>query len=238
MTDKACPVCGEHSRDALTCWPCIRKTRRDLAELPWLYLETRRASLGIVRLSAREGSRSSETPMPINLRASRIADTVRSGIVGWVRIAVDRGADWPADKLAAMCSLLADRARDLRHHEAFPELVTDVTQWTADMLHVVNRPAIRRIEVGPCPLDTTTDDGTARCAGTVYAILPADTDAMPVHAACSWCCDPEADPMVGLWVAQQWSTLGRLIAKRQAADERARELAQSIAKVSAESEAQ
>ena len=234
---KACPVCGEHSRDALTCWPCIRKTRRDLAELPWLYLETRRASLGIVRLSAREGSRSSETPMPINLRASRIADTVRSGIVGWVRIAVDRGADWPADKLAAMCSLLADWARDLRHHEAFPELVTDVTQWTADMLHVVNRPTTRRIEVGPCPLDNTTG-GDGRCTGTVWAILPADEEGPPVHAACSWCCDPEATPMVGLWVSEQWTTLGRLIARREADDARARELAQSIAKVSAESEAQ
>ena len=38
--------------------------------------------------------------------------------------------------------------------------------------------------------------------------------------------------MVGLWVSEQWTTLGRLIARRKADGERVRELAQSIAKVS------
>lgn len=226
-----CPVCAKASRDGLPCWDCIRRARRDLAEIPWLYLDTRRAALGLVRLGDRNGGRSATTPLPVNLRASAVADHVRTGLVRWVRIAVERGADWPAGRVSDMAALLADRMRDLRRHEAASDLLGDVAQWTADMVRTINRPAVRRIKVGPCPLDVSADDGTpTRCPGIVWAIFPASgtDDAPPVHAACSWCCDPDADPPPGLWVAEQWRTLGRLIAKRKSDDEAQRILASII----------
>ncbi len=226
-----CPVCAKASRDGLPCWDCVRCARRDLAEIPWLYLDTRRAALGLVRLGDRNGGRSATTPLPVNLQASALADRVRAGIVGWVRIAVERGADWPTGRVSDMAPLLADRMHDLRHHEAAAELMADVSRWTADMVRTINRPAVRRIEVGPCPLDVTDADGTLTpCTGTVWAIFPTSgaDDAPPVHAACSWCCDPDADPAPGLWVAEQWRTLGRLIAKRKADDEARRRLLASI----------
>ena len=73
-----------------------------------------------------------------------------------------------------------------------------------------------------------TDGTTTRCQGIVWAIFPRDTDGPPVHAACSWCCDPDAEPMIGLWVSEQWRTLGRLIERRREAADTARALAQAI----------
>ena len=224
-----CPVCKERSRDGLTCWPCLRRTRCDLTELPWLYLETRHTALGMARMGRPNGARSTEVPLRLNLHASTLADRVRTGVVGWTRIASDRGAPWPADSITAMCQLLADRLRDLRHHNAFPELAADVTRWTADMLRTINLPPTRRIEVGPCPLDWTDIDGTtSRCQGTVWASFPRDNDGSPAYSACSWCCDPDSEPAVGLWWSEQWRTLGRLIERRRRDDDTARALAQAV----------
>ena len=224
-----CPVCKERSRDGLTCWTCLRRTRRDLTELPWLYLETRHTALGMARMGRPNGSRSTDNPLRLNLHATTLADRVRAGIVGWTRIAIDRGAAWPAGGFTPMCTLIADQLRDLRHHEAFPELAGDVTRWTNDMVRAINLPPTRRIQVGPCPLDWTDTDGTTnRCQGIVWATFPRDNDGPPVHAACSWCCDPDAEPMIGLWVSEQWRTLGRLIERRREAADTARALAQAI----------
>ena len=230
MSDpKPCPICRERTRDGLTCWTCIRRTKRDLHELPWLYLETRRASVGMVRLAARNGGKSAETPLPVNTHAAALADRVRNGVVGWARIAIDRGAPVPRDTLAGLCDMLAESLRDLRRHEAITELAADVHRWTADMVRTINRPDSRRIEVGPCPLDVTDDDGTkTRCTGTVWAIFPDWDWDVPVHAACSWCCDPDVTPMIGLWVSEEWRTLGRLMRKRQRQDEAAWRLARAI----------
>lgn len=169
----ACPVCNEPTRDGLTCWTCVRDVRRQLGELPWLHLETRRAALGLVRMSTPGAGRPAETPLPINPKAGQLATRVRAGVIGWVRVAVDRGADLPAARMTTMTALLTDRLRDLRHHAGFPMLARDAHTWTTSMIRTINRPAQRRIEVGPCPLDTTDNDGhTIACTGTVWAIFP------------------------------------------------------------------
>ena len=67
----ACPACRGRSRDGHLCPHCTRSLTHRLAEIPWLYLETRRAALGMVRLGpTSEGGKSgAEPPMPVNLDA-------------------------------------------------------------------------------------------------------------------------------------------------------------------------
>lgn len=223
-----CPLCQGRSVDALPCSTCTRHLTRDLREVPWLHLETRHAALGLARLSSPVGGRSATNGLPVNLAASGVAQRVlegvgvRNGIVGWVRITVeDLGAPWPAGSVAAMCTHLADHMPALRKHEAIVELAADVRDWTDAMVRVINRPTMRRIAVGPCPL--AHDD--APCAGTVWATFP--EEASP-FAACDTCSDPDADPAVAFWPAVQWTTMGRLIQRRKAEVEQQRRLAAQV----------
>lgn len=228
-----CPNCSARSIDGHLCHQCSGRLRRDLRELPWLYLQARHAALGLVRLAAGGGGGGTlEPPLPVNLRASRLTDRIRSGLIGWARIAHDElGCDWPEPRIGSICEHLAASVGELRKHEAAAELANDVAAWTHKIVALINRPPTRRIEVGPCPLDTTTDGETARCTGVVWAILPSpsgDGTEAPAHAACSWCCDPDAEPMVGLWVAEQWRTLGRLMVARSSRDAERRLLALAV----------
>lgn len=230
MTNRTCPACSQRSIDGHLCHQCTKRTVRDLRELPWLYLETMRAVVGLVRLGSPVGGRGATTPLPVSLRASHAADAVRTGLVGWVRITHDDlGAPWPGDSITAMTRHLTDRMKDLRRHEDTAELVADVARWTGSLLAVINRPDCRRIPVGPCPLE---HDG-APCEGRVWAVLPADPDLSP-HAACDVCCDPDADTIVGWWEPADgsghpsWATLGRQMLKRAEEVERQRKLAAEV----------
>ena len=67
----------------------------------------------------------------------------------------------------------------------------------------------------------------------MWAVLPVDYT-VPPHAACDWCCDPDAEPMVGLWRpadnsgSPSWATLGAQIGRRKAEDARAEALAKAL----------
>ena len=65
-----CPACGRQSNDGHLCHRCTAELKRDLTELPWLWLETRHASLGLTKLTAHAGARSTEHPLPINLHTA------------------------------------------------------------------------------------------------------------------------------------------------------------------------
>ena len=226
MTAQTCPSCHEASRDGHLCHPCTRRLTYDLGEVPWLWLETERAAVGLSRLFTNVGGRSTTTALPVNLAASETARKVlggvgvRNGIVGWVRItADDLGAPWPANTVTAMCDHLAGQAPGLRKHEAVAELVGDVHDWTEAMVQAINRPTIRRIPVGPCPL---IHDGTP-CEGRIWATFP---DEQGPYSACDRCVDPDAG--VGVWESTQWAALGRLIQARKAEVARQRTLAESL----------
>lgn len=208
----------------------MAELRRDLMELPWLYLETRRAAVGMSRLGTTVGGAAAERALPLNEHAARIAADVHNGIVGWVRITIeDLGADAPAGRLAPMCQHLAQHLRDLRKHEAIEEFTSDVRRWTHAMVQAINRPEVRRIPAGPCPNQVAGPDGTTPCAGKVFAVFPLDPEVRP-HAACSQCADPDAEPMVGVWIADDWKRLGKRMQDRQAEGDRARQLALSVSK--------
>ena len=226
MTAQTCPVCREASRDGLLCHPCTWRLVLALGEIPWLWLETQRASVGMARLFTNVGGRSSSSPLPVNLGASDTARKVlqgvgfRNGVVGWVRITVeDLGACWPANTITGMCDHLASQAPALRKHIMVSELVGDVHDWTEAMVQAINRPTIRRIPVGHCPL---IHDGTP-CEGRVWATFP---EVGGPYSACDRCADP--DTGTGVWESTQWATLGRLIQARKAEVARQRLLAESL----------
>ena len=227
-----CPHCQRPAHDGLLCHACMRQARSDLANLPWLYLEVRRTAVGLARLTESGPGRSAEKPLPVNLHASKVADRIRASLVGWIRATQQAAGPWPRDRITHMCSHLHARLPHLRQHEAIDEMCTDLQRLVGQAARAINRPVQTRIKVGPCPL---VDDDHTPCQGTVWAVLPIDHD-VPAHAACDWCCDPDADPTVGLWVpgksdtAPAWTTLGRQMQQAQARAAQAQQLAREVSR--------
>lgn len=216
-----CPNCGGRTRDGLLCKTCVAATEDRLRALPGWWVELQRAVTRQARLSPPGGGGTSTRPLPFNPYASEVADrvklgvrtsdTVRNGLVGWVRITVEElAAPWPNAGVTDLCEHLVAWLPQLRKHDAAAELAADVWGWVDAVSRAVDHPDIRaRIKAGPCP---EVGEDREPCPGVVWAIIPEDRDA-PVFACCDSCADDSAPR--GMWEASQWRKLGRQIAARR-----------------------
>lgn len=213
MTPTRCTRgCGRPSPDAAICTHCWRQLLRDLRdvaaglldELAVSYL--RRASAGSV---AAGGSRSAETALPWDDRATRVEMPVRTALATWAWLVVEeRGVlgcyrlDWPADDAAAQARYLGDHNEWLRHHPAAPQAFDELHRAIGAVLHVVDLPA-ERWYAGPCqappaedtelgcvcachiggafrpPCDTPGGCGTSHRRGVVDVVCGAELYARP-----------------------------------------------------------
>lgn len=160
-TAVVCPHCGFQLDAALA----------EIVEYRGLAYDLDAAVSRQVRIGQREGSRSAETPLPYNKRASDAATHLRSVLVSWARIVHEetdpapigptcrrckhrscraiRFRQLPPDTLAGIATWLRPRVGWLRHHRAGAEAWDEITQAVRDARRAVDRPA-ERLFAGPC----------------------------------------------------------------------------------------
>lgn len=155
-------ACGRPTRDQrLLCSQCAWELERALAEVPALVDEltttlTRQGSGGY-----RNGSRSTDKPLPFDVRASDCLDQLRVVLVGWTRvIAETHGHGLPIDSLPGMARFLFLRSDLLVVHEAADEISDEIGQACRDGWRIVDRPA-DRLFAGIC--------GRGGCLESLYA---------------------------------------------------------------------
>lgn len=116
----------------------------------------------------REGGRSSETPLPFNDRAARVAREVSSRLDVCVHALHNDTEPWPAADVVAMSRWLLERSPRIAAHVAAGSIERDIRRVVDTLRRAVDRPADRWF-MGPC--DTTgcveehrivADDGQAR----------------------------------------------------------------------------
>ena len=199
MTPIPCPSCGHATTDGLLCADCTDTLRGHLigrwqpgthgtgfvdgiSGLWPTLIETvtrqDRLTAGSEVHTHDAGSR-----IPVNLRASDLADTIRAQLVGWVRIGIEAGQDMPADTVPALCAHLVDHTDWWRRHEAVRDLCDEINRAHARILAAVDLPPDRaRIPLdGPCP--EILSDGT-HCDGALVLLFPRSSPAVAHCEAC------------------------------------------------------
>ena len=159
-----CPVCSrERLAPGRSVGPgCVATLRGLLDGLPVLMESINAAAGGRLRFGAKISSaQSRETPVPVNLRASRAGQAARLAVVGWARkVARARQEPMPTS-WAEIGRFLDVRATWLAGQADGPEAFEDLIGALSGALRAVDRPADRHY-AGPCV--------TAGCAGELYAL--------------------------------------------------------------------
>jgi hypothetical protein len=196
VTEHQCQACTAPAPTTTLCWDCLRNLSHHLADLADDLAELHTQLARQSRLGAGVGSRSAETAVAYDVRASEILDDVRTVLVGWTRVACETEGDWPADTEAAMIRRLR-RARWATHPTA-GELLDELQYTHTEVLRCIDRPQPRRY-LGPCA--TTLEDGTA-CPGDVQqrgTRMPTCRDCGATHAVdqrLAWIAERAADQLV------------------------------------------
>lgn len=156
MSARLCPVdgCSRPAHpDWTICGVCAFDTEKALGDVPAL---AEQLDISLARQGAngaRNGSRSSEKPLPFDLKASEALYLLRNTLVGWVRdLAGNEGlhARWyPDDTLPAMSAWLLMRRMRLIAHPAADQAVGEILFAVGQCWRVVDR-AAERVYVGRC----------------------------------------------------------------------------------------
>jgi hypothetical protein len=152
VTDHPCAAdgCNYPAQDGTICFHCVGDLERDLGEVAAYRAELETSLARQSAIGEREGGRSAEKPLPIDMRASEALSVLRSTLVAWSRLVVEEDdAPWPDDTLDAMASLLMSRVGWLRVHPAGHEAVDELRAAMSLARRVVDRPADRWF-AGPC----------------------------------------------------------------------------------------
>lgn len=191
MSQTCSTGCGRPTRDTLAlCEQCIWEIKQALdpdndLSIPALLDDLATTLTRQARIAQRNGSRSSERPVPFHVRAGDIADHARSVLTGWVRaLANDQSDRYPADTLLAMAAWLLRHINDIATHEAAADIHSEIIDTATSIRRVIDRPA-DRIYAGVCaamfaeasppctePLYAHPGAGVVRCidCGTVHQI--------------------------------------------------------------------
>lgn len=196
-----CVVCQRPISGAALCVRCETALTVALGQVAALADEldltvTRQTAMGV-----RNGSRSSEKPLPVNLNASEVADNLKATLVGWVRDLEPNLALQPRDDLTAISRWLMCRMDEIRVHKAAGEIHDEITYAIREAWKAIDRPANRsKVRVSAC-LDVS-------CDGSLWCRIPAAdyvADDPSTHALIS------CDECEETYAAEQWLHLGRRV---------------------------
>lgn len=133
-----CDLCRAPVNDAAVCVQCIRGLEKDLGDVEAISRALVDVFTRQTRRGGNGGSRSAETAVPFDARASNAAHHLRTCLTTWVR-ELDMG-DAPdhgtSPKLAAW--LLA-RSERIRHHAEAAFIVGDIGRRVGDAVWAVDR---------------------------------------------------------------------------------------------------
>ncbi len=155
-TTLTCQACGNPSRDGGLCDPCEKILADTLAWAPdlldELLVQTTRQSV------TSAGGRGSDTPLPINLRASKLSSDYEKLLLGWARsIATYGDPSLPANGKQA-AHWLAERIYDIRMLDIAGQITDQLTHHADACWSAIDREGADLIYLGVCkallpPLD-------------------------------------------------------------------------------------
>lgn len=204
---RECVRCGRGQSDVATiCSACIKSARQALTGIADNWRHLTEAITRQTRMQPDSQGRSANRPLPVNIDASRVADSVRNTLVGWVRVLCeDNHLDPPANTVAAICAWLDSNHRLIRRHEAAADCVDELIDACGMLTRAIDYPDDKaRIFVGPCP---ETDAEGDPCPGEIHAIIPERESGAP-RMECRVC--------GSVWASEQWTRMGVRVQRRAA----------------------
>lgn len=165
MSEHLC-ACGQPAPDTTLCRSCADRLAADLGDVPAYAQELELTLARLTRHGRSDGSPSTTTALPIDIRASEASWVLRNTLTGWIRVLDGEGATWPEGTLTAMSRWLLARVDLLARHEEGDQAADEIGYAMRQVRHVVDRPP-EQIYAGPCDTDA--------CAADVYAKPGAQT---------------------------------------------------------------
>lgn len=206
MVKRECVRCGRRSDAAPICQSCIKSARQALAGIADNWRHLTEAITRQTRMQPDSQGRSANRPLPVNIDASRVADSVRNTLVGWVRVLCeDNHLDPPTNTVAAICAWLDSNHHLIRRHEAAADCVDELIDACGMLTRAIDYPDDKaRIFVGPCPEADAEGDP---CPGEIHAIIPERESGAP-RMECRVCGN--------VWASEQWTRMGVRVQRRAA----------------------
>lgn len=158
-TTATCRRCERPVADAApSCAACAAQTRDNLA---WIADHAHELDTTLTRqdrVTAPSLGRATETPLPVNLRASDVAHRLRNTLTTWARIvAEERGAS-PADATTpGLARWLAERVGWMAHADWSPEAFDDIGRCAVDLARAIDTPP-PMIALGTCDAEDCTGE--------------------------------------------------------------------------------
>lgn len=183
---KTCPSCGEQASDGLLCATETVFLEKDLQQLPGLMRELQITYTRQSQAGSGNGSKSADTVVPFDNRASVVSDSVVNTIGTWIRalneghnditrvictcVAPSGPCDLPeismvGTTMRSWTIWLLNRIQRIRGHEAVNELVRDIGGAVQKIKSVIDLPE-ERLFVINCTV----------CATPVYAVSEDQVD--------------------------------------------------------------
>lgn len=185
---RVCTVCNNHSinPDRYACPHCVQTLRNLLTDLPEKMLALDAAVTRQLRFTPqfRNGGRSANHPLPVNLTASENAYIAHETLLRWTdQLARDRNVPTPTT-WGAVGSFLRAITDNLTTTTEGAEAIDEITHALRVVNRTIDAPRYRRIPVHvPC-VDHTINPAGDRvpCPGEYYVLLDNDapwTKAIP-----------------------------------------------------------
>lgn len=170
MTTDLClvPCCGRpRHADFVICVHCAWLLEKALGDVPALSDDLDLTLSRQTASGARNGSRSSNKPLPFDTNASEVGWLLRNTLVGWVRDLCEAHTEpGPPDTCGDMARWLLARLWRLQAHPAANEVVSEVLAAVGEARRAIDRPA-ERVYAGACQVP---HEGVA-CDQPLYARL-------------------------------------------------------------------
>lgn len=209
--EPTCPACGNPSRDGGLCDIDERTLAAVLAGAPDLLDEllTQTARLNVSSIG---GGKTSEKPLPINLKASELAVAFENLLTQWAKTCSDPDDPPFAGGGRSSARWLAQRIYDIRLHPHAGDLVHELSRHSAACWRAVDRSGADLVYLGLCKALLPPNDQQCRTALRVKKGLK--------KAAC-WRCEAQYDA-VELLAERDAEIDGSLATAREIADARFR----------------
>jgi len=137
---KTCPSCTRPTPDGLVCQSCIERLRADLTALPGYWAELPTTIHRQAQTGDGSGGKAHEAPLPFDLTAATVRDSVINTIGTWVR-ELSFGDDTNlAPTMRAWCRWLLDRTQRIRGHLAAEEIIDEIHYAVSIVRQVIDRP--------------------------------------------------------------------------------------------------
>ena len=161
--------CTRPVTDGYACHVCADEAAKHLRTIAGLapHLDDKRAGVRGIdysQMSGSSGARLSESPMPVDLRVSRVADPIRAALVRVALSIESQATSFPEDTISAIAPWLAEHVDLIRTQPDACEDFMSFETCASNLIHLFDRPP-DQLYLGTCA--ASEDDETA-CVEPVY----------------------------------------------------------------------